>query len=231
MVWFIDKLELIGNPTNVFNTVDVMTILLLSTILCFIAAITYKHTHDGVSYSPPFVHTTVMFGVLVSMIMLIIGSNIARAFTLVGALSIIRFRNAVKSTRDVGFIFFMMTIGMAVGTRFFALAVMLTLFICLLIIAMKWFNFASKKDYDEVLKVIIPSNIDYEKRFNNVFKRYLSYWNLINIEDVEDSKLSEVVYMVRLKKPSAKKQEFIHEIKRLNANNRVSIFGTEHLVY
>jgi drug/metabolite transporter (DMT)-like permease len=50
---------------------------------------------------------------VVAVIMLIIGSNIARAFTLVGALSIIRFRNAVKETRDVGFIFFAMAIGMA----------------------------------------------------------------------------------------------------------------------
>ena len=49
--------------------------------------------------------------------MLIIGSNIARAFALVGALSIIRFRNAMKETRDVGFIFLIMAIGMAVGTE------------------------------------------------------------------------------------------------------------------
>lgn len=231
MVWFIDKLELMGSPTNVFNVVDVMTILILSTILCFIVAITYKHTHDGISYSPSFVHTTVIFGVLVSTIMLIIGSNIARAFTLVGALSIIRFRNAVKSTRDVGFIFFMMTVGMAVGTRFFALAVMLTLFICLLIIGMKWFNFASKKDHDEVLKIIAPASIDQERRFKKVFEKYLHYWNLINIEDIEESRLSELTYMVRFKKPSRDKHNFIREIKNINANNRVSLFGTEHLVY
>ena len=44
-------------------------------------------------------------GMIVALVMLIVGSNIARAFALVGALSIIRFRNAVKETRDVGFIF------------------------------------------------------------------------------------------------------------------------------
>jgi len=47
------------------------------------------------------------------LIMLIIGSNIARAFSLVGALSVIRFRNAVKETRDIGFMFLAMAIGMA----------------------------------------------------------------------------------------------------------------------
>lgn len=230
MVWFIDKLELIGSPTNIFNTVDIMTVLVLSAVLCFIAALTYKYTHDGISYSPSFVQTTVMFGVLVSTIMLIIGSNIARAFTLVGALSIIRFRNAIKSTRDVGFIFFMMTIGMAVGTRFYGLAVILTIFICLLVIGMVWFDFGSKKDHDEVLKIIAPSSVDSEKTFEKVFEKYLKFWNLINTEDLESTNLNELVYIIRFKK-SDEKPEFVKEIKRLNSRNRVSIFGSEHLIY
>ena len=67
-----------------------------------------------------------MMGTVVSLIMLIIGSNVARAFALVGALSIIRFRNAMKETRDVGFIFLVMAMGMAVGTRFYLLAIFAT---------------------------------------------------------------------------------------------------------
>lgn len=231
MVWLIDQLELLASPTNVFTTIDIFTVLILSTILCFIVALTYKYTHEGISYSPSFVHTTVMFGVLVSTIMLIIGSNIARAFTLVGALSIIRFRNAIKDTRDVGFIFFMMTVGMAVGTRFYGLAIILTLFLCLLVIAMKQFNFASKKKQDEVLKIYTPATGDHEKTFEKVFNKHLEQWNLINIENAEGSEYNELVYMVRFKKPEAAKAEFIQDIKNLDKNNRVSLFGTEHLVY
>lgn len=232
MVWFIDNLELLGTPTNVFNTVDVLIILVLSTILCFIAALTYKYTHEGISYSSSFVHTTVIFGVLVSAIMLIIGSNIARAFTLVGALSIIRFRNAIKDTRDVGFIFFMMTIGMAVGTRFYGLAIILTLFVCLLIIGMKWFNFASKKKHDELLKIVTSATVDHEKEFDKVLNKYLDHWNMINVENIAGTEMNELTYMVRFKKELiTKKAEFIREIKNLHKDNKVSMFGTEHLVY
>lgn len=53
--------------------------------------------------------------------MCIVGSNVARAFTMAGALSIIRFRNNIKDTRDIGFIFFALAIGMAMGTQFYAL--------------------------------------------------------------------------------------------------------------
>ena len=231
MAWFIDAIESVGSPTNVFTTVDTFTVLFLSTILCFIAALTYKYTHEGISYSQSFVHSTVMFGVLISTIMLIIGSNIARAFTLVGAVSIIRFRNAIKDTRDVGFIFFMMTIGMAVGTRFYGLAIILTLFVSLLVIGMTVFNFGSNKKQDELLKIIAPAKLDHEKAFERVFNKYLNQWKLINIENSEGSDYNELVYMVRFKGADAGKTEFIKEIKGVDKSNKVSLFGTEHLVY
>ena len=82
-----------------------------------------KITHRGTSYTQSFVFTLVLNGMVVALVMLIVGLNIARAFSLVGALSIIRFRNAVKETHDVGFIFFTMAIGMAVGTQFYTLAI------------------------------------------------------------------------------------------------------------
>jgi len=66
-----------------------------------------------------------------------------RVFSMVGALSIIRFRNAVKETRDVGFIFFTMAIGMAVGTKFYLLAVAGAVVISLMIVVMMrldWFS-------------------------------------------------------------------------------------------
>ena len=81
-----------------------------------------------------------MMGMIVSLIMLVVGSNIARAFALVGALSIIRFRNAIKETRDVGFIFFAMAIGMAIGTRFYSLAVVATVAISAAMLIMERFN-------------------------------------------------------------------------------------------
>jgi len=104
--------------TNVFTAQDLILTLVLSFVLAVIIAYTYRGTYHGASYSQSFVQTLVLVSMVVAIIMLIVGSNIARAFTLVGALSIIRFRNAVKETRDVGFIFFAMAIGMACGTRF-----------------------------------------------------------------------------------------------------------------
>jgi len=96
--------------SGTFSVTDVVLGLILSFALTSLIGWIYKITHKGSSYTQSYVHTLVLMGMVVSVIMLIVGSNIARAFSLVGALSIIRFRNAVKETRDVGFIFFAMAL-------------------------------------------------------------------------------------------------------------------------
>jgi len=223
-MWFVDE---IGSITNVFNTIDIMIVLIMAMILSFIAAKVYQVTHDGISYSSAFVHTLVMFGILVSMVMLIIGSNIARAFTLVGALSIVRFRNAIKETKDVAFIFFVMVIGMAVGTRFYVLAVMMTLFVCTLLVIMHKTNYGnlSKKDY--LLKII---GLDVQDKTREIFNKYFEHYELLNIETTSDD-LKEFVFLVRTKKwDDGKTKQIMDELKAIDFN-KVNFLGTDHLVY
>ena len=82
--------------TGEFSVLDIVTVMVLSFVLSTFIGWIYKITHRGSSYTQSFVLTLVMNGMVVSLVMMIVGSNIARAFSLVGALSIIRFRNAVK---------------------------------------------------------------------------------------------------------------------------------------
>ena len=113
---------------------SLIIILVLSTLLCLIIAVVYRFCMRGASYSQDFQHTVILMGIIVSVIMLIIGSNIARAFSLVGALSIIRFRTAIKNPMDVGYLFFAMAVGMACGTQFYGVAVVATFFISAVIV-------------------------------------------------------------------------------------------------
>src|SRR5688500_19572219 len=112
--------------SGTFSVGDIAISLTLSFVLSVMIGWVYRFTHRNVSSSQSYVHTLVILGMLISLIMLVVGSNIARAFALVGALSVVRFRNAIKETRDVGFIFLVMAIGMAAGTRFYTLAAVAT---------------------------------------------------------------------------------------------------------
>jgi uncharacterized membrane protein YhiD involved in acid resistance len=166
---------------------------------------------------------------VVGIVMLIVGSNIARAFTLVGALSIVRFRNAVKETRDVGFIFFTMAIGMACGTRFYLLAIISTVIISLLILLMVRQNLFAKDLREQILKIRLPADIPYDRLFDEVFGKYLQRSDLLAVETVQAGMLTELVYGVELKK-GVSSQQLIGDLRQLNHNNKVSLITGLHEV-
>jgi uncharacterized membrane protein YhiD involved in acid resistance len=218
----IKELERSGDLSANITFFDVSIALFLSFLLSLVIATVYRYTHKGVSYSQQYVQTLVIMGTVVSLIMLIIGSNIARAFALVGALSIIRFRNAVKETRDVGFIFLAMAIGMAVGTRFFLLASFATVCLSLFIIVMSRFDFFAKTVTERILRVRFPADRDYEEAFEDIFREHLDQYHVISLETVRAGVIQEVVYSVTLKRSTSPKA-LLEAIRTRNDNNKVTL--------
>lgn len=226
---FVTLLNSLQDSTNVFTIEEVVLTSLLSFVLAVFIGWIYKITHRSTTYTQSYVHTLVIMAMVVAIIMLIIGSNIARAFTLVGALSIVRFRNAIKETRDVGFIFFAMAIGMACGTRFYSLAVVSTLLIGFLIWTMVRFDMFAKPLSSQLLRVRLPSDLPHAALFEGVFARYLHRYDLVAMETVQAGMLTELVYSVELRQP-AEAQAFMNELRTLNDNNKVVLISGEQEV-
>lgn len=216
------ELERTGNLTTNVTFFDVATALFLSFALSLVIGWVYRATHKGVSYSQQYVHTLVMMGTIVSLIMLIIGSNVARAFALVGALSIIRFRNAMKETRDVGFIFLVMAVGMAVGTRFYLLAIFATAALSAFVIFMTRFSLFAKEITERVLRVRFPVDRDFETAFEVPFKAHLDEYRVISLETVRAGVLQEVVLSVVLKR-STTPTALLEALRAVNDNNKVTL--------
>ena len=216
------ELERTGNLTSNVSFFDVATALFLSFVLSLVIGWVYRLTHKGVSYSQQYVHTLVMMGTVVSLIMLIIGSNVARAFALVGALSIIRFRNAMKETRDVGFIFLVMAIGMAVGTRFYLLAVFATAALSAFVVVLSRFNLFAKEITERILRIRFPVDRNYEQAFEEPLRRFLDEYRVISVETVRAGVLQEVVLSVVLKK-DAQPGALLEALRACNDNNKVTL--------
>lgn len=216
------ELERSGDLSANITFIETALVLFLSFFLSLLISWVYRYTHKGVSYSQSYVHTLVIMGTVVSLIMLIIGSNIARAFALVGALSIIRFRNAVKETRDVGFIFLVMAIGMAVGTRFFLLAVFSSVMLSAFIVALYKFNLFAKEVRERILRIQLPVDRDHELAFEEPFRTHLDDYRIISLETVRAGVLQEVVYSVVLKKRSRPRQ-LLEDIRARNDNQKVTL--------
>jgi hypothetical protein len=216
------ELEKFGDLTSTFTMLDVFKVFGVSLVLSLCIGWVYRTTHRGVSYSQSFVHTLVIFSTAVAFVMLIIGSNIARAFTLIGALSIIRFRHAVKEPRDIGFVFVSMAVGMAAGTRFYMLAVVGAIFMGGTILAMQKLNLFGKVIRERILIVRLPGSADYAATLAPVFHAQLDEFNLISMETVGECEFQEAVYSVVLK-PRIQPNAFLESIQKVNGGNKVSL--------
>jgi len=217
-----DFLSNFEDLTGTFTVADITLALVLSFALCSFIGFVYRATHRGVSYSQSYVQTLVLLGMIVAVVMLVVGSNIARAFSLVGALSIIRFRNAVKETRDVGFIFLAMAVGMATGTRFFILAAVATVVICGAVFVMERFNWFKLDLQSQILKVQVPSGDDYSARLDDALVRYTNHSELVSAESIRAGALTELMYTVRLK-ASTKPAELLKALQELTAGQKVTL--------
>ncbi|MDX2054651.1 MAG: DUF4956 domain-containing protein [Polyangiaceae bacterium] len=218
----IKDLERFKDITSVFTFTDVALVLVLSFIFSYASAWVYRYTHRGTSYSQSFAQTLVIMGMLTALIMLIIGSNIARAFSLVGALSVIRFRNAVKETRDVGFMFMVMAIGMACGTRFYALAAFATAVLAAVIVFMYKVDAFARPVSERLLRLRMPVEKDPERTLEAVFRSLLEEHRLVSVETVEQGSQQEIVYSVVLKKSTAP-EALLDAIRKETNNGKVSL--------
>lgn len=218
-----------GSGTGMFSTWDLMLALVTSFVCCLILGYAYKQTHRGLSYSSSFVHTMIIMGVTVAVIMMIIGSNIARAFSLVGALSIIRFRTAIKDSRDVAFIFMTMAVGMAAGTGFGKTAIIFTVVGSVMVYFLHRFDIGAMTTREVLLKMHLPENMDYHVALNEIAVKYLHDQTLLSVESIRGGTLLELVYSV-IFKHGVDQGRFLEEVRLLNGNNKVALLlGRENL--
>lgn len=189
-----------------------------------VISLTYMKTNRE-GFSQSFTLTMVLLPVIVAIIILLIGSNIARAFSLAGAFSIIRFRSAPGDPKDIAYVLFTMAAGLAVGTGNFGYAVLFTVILCLLMFVLSRFNFGKRKTMQRTLKVTIPENLGYEEAFHEVFHKFNIQYDLKKIRTTELGSLYELIYTVTMKQETNQK-EFLDEIRCRNGNLDLSLTMT-----
>jgi len=134
-----------------------------------------------------------------AMMIMVIGNNLARAFGLVGALSVVRFRHAVKNTQDIVFVFLALAIGMASGVGFYAVALVGTLTIGLVVLILFKAKFSTPRRDDYLLQFNYRSTGDKLPPYQAVLDRHTTKLTPINVRSLGETDLIELSYYVRLK--------------------------------
>ena len=174
-------------PASVYLPNEILINLLLSFIFGLVISIVYKYTHKGLSYSQSFMITNVFVSVIVCMVIMIIGNNLARAFALVGALSIIRFRTVVKDTKDTAYIFWSLASGMATGTGSYFLALAGNVILSLIAYTLFKTNYGSIVKSEFILQFRIQSGKkEITEKYNKILSKYTKSQTLLSSESSDD---------------------------------------------
>ncbi len=187
-----------------------------------IIAFTYFKTQSEEHYQRSLSVTLLMLPVILSVIILFIGSNIARAFSLAGTLSIIRFRSAPGDVKDIGFIFFDIAAGLACGVGLYGYGLLFVVILCIVIYLSEKANLFERKTIHKNLRITIPEDLNYHGAFDDILEKYTKTYSLSKIRTTDLGSLFEIYYSVTVDK-NLDEQEFLNELRCRNGNLNIML--------
>ncbi|MBQ2663573.1 MAG: DUF4956 domain-containing protein [Clostridia bacterium] len=211
------------------NTVNIILSMAAALIFGILISLTYIYTHKD-RHQQSFAITLTMLPIILTVIILFVGSNVARAFSLAGTLSIIRFRSAPGDPEDIGYIFFDIAAGLACGVGLFLWGAIFVILLCLVMIFISKTNYARPKSTAKQLKITIPENLDYEGVFDEILKRYTNSYVLRRVKTTDLGSLFELTYSLKMIK-GADEKELIDELRTRNGNLNIVLSLAENEVY
>jgi len=219
--------QLVEAMSGVFNYTPLEVVLnsLVAFALGLIIAYVYKKTHQGLSYSQSFVLTIIFVTIIIGFVMMVIGNSLARAFALVGALSIIRFRTVVKDTKDTAYVFMALAVGMGAGTGNYFIAVYATFFMSSVAWVLYKFNFGVQRSSDFVLRFY------FDKTMQDTYVSYINESSinnaLLHLEPSGDDRNLYLTYDISLKE-DIEKNEFINKLSNLKGISEVVLVSAKN---
>lgn len=216
-----------------FTLTNTLIIITSSILLGIVISLAYLKTHKKDGYIPSFIISLIMLPTIISIIILLVGNNVARAFSLAGAFSIIRFRSTPGDTKDISYIFFTLAVGLASGMGYVGYAVIFTIILCtVMIILDNSLNFAMPKSKAMVLKITVPEDLNFEGVFDEILNTNTTSWNMVKVRTRDFGSLYELNYSIHLKN-DVNQKKFIDSLRVRNGNLNISLTscGSEDKIF
>jgi uncharacterized membrane protein YhiD involved in acid resistance len=201
----------------------VLTNMAVSLACGIIIALVYRYIYKGPSYMATYVNSLVLLSLITTLVIMVIGNNLARAFGLVGAMSIIRFRTAVRDVQDIVYIFFALAVGMASGVGLHVIAIAGTVLVCLVSVVLVTFNFGAPGQAEYVLQLIYQPSKETENRISQIMNKYCRGIRLSNLKSQGESGSIEAFYQFSLRR-RYKSTELVEEFTALSSQLRFNLY-------
>lgn len=221
----------ITSTNDIFNSItnnpDIGFIAPTNFCICMIVAIivgliistlyTYK-----TKYTKSFFMTLTTLPATVAMVIMMVNGSIGTGVAVAGAFSLIRFRSVPGTAKEISAIFLAMGVGLAIGLGYLFYAVIFSIFISLINIALTSSPIGESKKDRRTLLITMPENLDYGNVFEEVFDNFTSYQQLESVKTTNMGSLFKLTYDIELKDKKNEK-EFIDTLRCRNGNLEISI--------
>ena len=210
-----------STSANVIAVGDFLLCLLVSLVIgAFLAAAsTYKSRH-----SQSFVITLALIPAVVCVVIMMVNGNIGAGVAVAGAFSLVRFRSAPGTAREIGAIFIAMGSGLATGMGYLGYGVLFALILggISLLYARLGLGDSKKAPLDKVLQITIPEDLDYSGVFDDLMQTYTDHYEVVKVKTTNMGSLFKLTYHIHLKAADQEKA-FIDELRCRNGNLEINL--------
>ncbi len=180
-------------------------------------------------YTKSFLLTLAILPAIVCVVIMMVNGNIGAGVAVAGAFSLVRFRSAPGSAKEIAYIFFAMGAGLIAGMGYLAFAALFTIVMCVIFICANLISSRRGQYHDrqKTLKIVIPENINYSEIFDDLFDEYTTYSEQTKVKTTNMGSLYSVWYNITLKDPK-KEKEFIDKLRCRNGNLEITVSRQEN---
>ena len=168
-------------------------------------------------YTKSFVITLALLPAIVQMIIMLVNGNIGAGIAVMGAFSLVRFRSAQGTAREIGSLFLAMAIGLAMGMGYIGVAVAFTVLMGLVTGILELVKFGERRKPDLLLRITIPESLDYTQVFDEVFQTFTKRCKLVQVKTTNMGSLFKLEYRLTMKDMNQEKA-MLDELRCRNGN-------------
>ena len=209
-----------ANAASVIDIADFLLCIGGALVLGLVIAFFYRYKNK---YTGSFLATLIMLPAIVAVVIMMVNGNIGAGVAVAGAFSLVRFRSAPGSAKDIATIFLAMGTGLICGMGYLAYAALFTVIMGVVMMLIQTYGMGQGGlSSMRRMKVTIPEDLDYTTVFDDILDKYASHYELVKAKSSAMGSLFKLTYDITLKDPVAEK-EMVDMIRCRNGNLEVSV--------
>ena len=214
-----------GELSSVISVTDFMLCLGFSLVLGLVMAFAYMYR---TRYTKSFVVTLALLPAVVCVVIMLVNGNVGTGVAVAGAFSLVRFRSAPGTAKEICTLFLAMGAGLISGMGYLGFAVLFTVVMCAVFVLYNRLDFGSKKNAAtyKTFTITIPEDLDYSSIFDDIFSEYTSAYDLSRVKTTNMGSMFRLTYNVTLRNP-AQEKEMIDKLRCRNGNLEITVSKQE----